>query len=153
MVADGIPLILAEFQSTVLSCKVSRTLTVPLVPPVAIYVTEVMEETADDETVLRDATRCHAGYIQGLECMVCHATGVLVVAVTLDSEEVAALKEVDYILYALSSGRTEEVDDLGLCVHCLTVHSWEFKFVTLIIRGSLLDVIWWPVANWASLQP
>lgn len=56
--------------------------------------------------------------------MVCHATGVLVVAAALDSEEVAALKEVDYILYALSSGRTEEVDDLGLCVHCLTVHRW-----------------------------
>lgn len=147
MVADGIPLVLAEFQSTVFCCKVSRTLTVPLVPPVAIYVTEVMEETADDETVLRDATRCHAGYIQGLECMVCHATGVLVVAVTLDSEEVAALKEVDYILYALSIGRTEEVDNLGLCVHCLTVHSWEFEFVTLIIREGPLDVIWWPVAN------
>ena len=124
MVADGIPLILAEFQSTLLSCKISRTLTVPLVPPVTIDVTKVMEKATDDEAVLWDATRCHAGYVQGLKGMVCHATGVLVVAVTLDSEEVAALKEVDYILYALSSGRTEEVDDLGLCVHCLTVHRW-----------------------------
>ena len=85
---------------------------------------KVMEKATDDEAVLRDATRCHAGYLQGFKGMVCHATGVLVVAVTLDSEEVAALKEVDYILYALSSGRTEEVDDLGLCVHCLTVHRW-----------------------------
>lgn len=90
----------------------------------AVDVTEVMEEATDDEAVLWDATRCHAGYLQGFKGMVCHATGVLVVAVTLDSEEVAALKEVDYILYALSSGRTEEVDDLGLCVHCLTVHRW-----------------------------
>lgn len=60
VVADGIPLILTEFQSTVLSCKVSRTLTVPLVPPVAIYVTKVMEKATDDEAVLRDATRCLA---------------------------------------------------------------------------------------------
>lgn len=108
-----------------------------LVLPVTIDITDVVEETTDDETVLRDATRCLAGNVQGFKCMVCHATGVLVVAVTLDSEEVAALKEVDYILYALSSGRTEEVDDLGLCVHCLTVHRWEFKFVTLIIRVRL----------------
>ena len=102
MVADGIPLVLAEFQSTVFCYKVSRTLAVTLVPPVAIYVTEVVKKTADDEAVLRDATRCHAGYIQGLECMVCHAASVLVMAVTPDSEEVTALKELDYILYALS---------------------------------------------------
>ena len=103
MVADGIPLVLAEFQSTVFCYKVSRTLAVTLVPPVAIYVTEVMEETADDEAVLWDATRCHAGYLQGFKGMVCHATGVLVVAVTLDSEEVTALEEVDDILYTLST--------------------------------------------------
>lgn len=127
MVADGIPLILAEFQSTVLSCKVSRPLTVTLVLPMTIDITEVMEEAADDETLLRDATRCLACNVQGFKCMVCHATGVLVMAVTLDSEEVAVLKEVDYILYALSSGRTEEVDDLGLCVHCLTVHRWDVQ--------------------------
>ena len=95
-----------------------------LVLPMTIDITDVMEETTDDEAVLRDATRCLACNVQGFKCMVCHATGVLVMAVTLDSEEVAALKEVDYILYALSSGRTEEVDDLGLCVHCLTVHRW-----------------------------
>lgn len=104
--------------------KVSRTLAMALVLPMTIDITDVMEETTDDKTVLRDATRCLAGNVQGFKCMVCHAASVLVMAVTPDSEEVTALKELDYILYALSSGRTEEVDDLGLCVHCLIVHRW-----------------------------
>jgi hypothetical protein len=77
---------------------------VTLVLAVTIDVTEVVKKTTDDETVLRDATRCHAGYIQGLECMVCHAASVLVVTVTPGCKEVAVLKEVDNILYTLSIG-------------------------------------------------
>ena len=74
-----------------------------LVLPVTIDITDVVKETTDDETVLRDATRCLAGNVQGFKCMVCHAASVLVMAVAPDSEEVTALKELDYILYALST--------------------------------------------------
>lgn len=74
-----------------------------LVLPVTIDITDVVKETTDDETVLRDATRCLAGNVQGFKCMVCHSTSVLVMAVASDSEEVTALKELDYILYALST--------------------------------------------------
>jgi hypothetical protein len=63
-----------------------------------------MEEAADDETVFGDSAASPAGYIQGLKCMVGHSAGIPVVAVALDCEEVAALKEVDDILHTFSIG-------------------------------------------------
>jgi hypothetical protein len=60
------------------------------------------------------------------------------VAVTLCSEEVAALKEVDYLLHSLSIGRTEEVDNLVFGIHCLTVHNLEClsSFFIIIRKGE-----------------
>ena len=104
MVSDSIPLILAKFQPAVLHCEVSRTLTVSLVLPVSSDVAEVVEETADNETVLGDISGHSLCNLKGLECVVSHTAGILVVAVALDSKEVTAFKKGNQVLDPISIG-------------------------------------------------
>ena len=104
MESDRIPLVLAELQFAMFRCQLSRTFAVTGVLSVTADVAEVVEKTADDETVFWDLVAHTASYLVGLECVVGHSAGVSVVTVTRSGKEVTVLKKCNHILDTLSIG-------------------------------------------------
>ena len=138
VVADGIPLVCAQFESAVFSEQCDRAPAVSFELTVNIDVTDVMEEGSDNEAVCRNMSASPFGKLICLKCMVGHSACVSVVAVATYSKVVAVLKKWDDIFNTVSLCRAEKLDD-----PCSNVHIWlvKMKFFCCVVICAVTCVV------------
>ena len=121
VVTDGVPLVPGKLQTAASGEQCCRSPAVSLEFPVSVDVADVMQKRGYDQAFVRNAAVMLSCKSQCLQAMVRQPSGIRVVTVTADAEEVAAFDERYYILYSFPSCCAQEAYDGFSSIHVLPI--------------------------------